>query len=72
MFGWHQTFWVWPAMGLFWLTLLVLIYFAVRGATRPESARAGARAAEILEQRLAHGEISTEEYNERRKALESA
>ncbi len=57
--------------------LAALVYVAVRLATRPREAVAGAVAAapvnsarQILEDRLAKGEIEADEFRDRIKALE--
>ena len=72
--------WMW----LFWLLLVlgvgVLVVVAVRavggGIARPTQDRRGAggrpehdRARELLDERYARGDITTEEYRERRSAL---
>ena len=76
----HGAGWMW----LFWLLLVLglvlLVVVAVRavggGGTRPTGDRpdAGAppgrsRAREVLDERYARGEITTEEYRERLAAL---
>ncbi|HEX6329714.1 MAG TPA: SHOCT domain-containing protein [Actinomycetota bacterium] len=67
--------WVWGTlmMVLFWGGLVAAIAFAVRawgGRSERGSGPIDARA--ILENRFARGEISPEEFEERRKVLESA
>ena len=72
--------WMW----LFWLLLIlgvvVLVVVAVRalggGGTRPAAGRDGeggplarSRARQVLDERYARGEITTEEYRERLSAL---
>jgi putative membrane protein len=76
----HGAGWMW----LFWLLLVVgvvlLVLVAVRalggGVTRPTGDRPGvaarpgrSRARELLDERYARGEITTEEYRERLSAL---
>ncbi|MGH6631051.1 MAG: SHOCT domain-containing protein [Burkholderiales bacterium] len=60
--GMHLLWWV------FWVVLIVVVMYALssgfRGDQKIESAR------EILDRRYASGEISTAEYEERRKRLE--
>jgi putative membrane protein len=63
-------------MVLFWGGLVVLVVFALRGweaNRRPDGKTPGhpdARA--ILEERFARGEISEDEFDERRRLLEHA
>lgn len=71
MFMWHDTPWMWLSMVVFWSLFGVFAYYAIKGLTRPTSAPSGQRATEILEQRFARGEISAEEYDERRETLEA-
>lgn len=56
------------------IALAVLVVFLVQGGLGPrsqgEEPRTGAGAGDILAERFARGEISTEEFEERRKALE--
>jgi putative membrane protein len=52
--------------------LLILGYVAVRlthGGPRPSDPGRGSEARRILDERYARGEIDTEEYQERRRAL---
>lgn len=62
MFAWHDTPWMWLSMLVFWSLFAVFAYFAIRGWLRPTAAQSGPRAAAILEERYARGEISAEEY----------
>jgi putative membrane protein len=72
MDGWD---WFWGAlmMLLFWGALAAVIVFAVRasgGGSRPS--RGDTRDAQtILENRFARGEISREEFEERKRVLRS-
>jgi putative membrane protein len=61
---------VWGFMGIaFWILLIALIVLLVRG-TRPSSARdSGGPAARLLEERYARGEITREDFLERRAVL---
>jgi putative membrane protein len=70
MFAWHDTPWMWLSMVAFWSLFAVFAYYAMTGVTRRTAARSGPRATELLEQRYARGEISAEEYRERRETLE--
>ncbi|HEU4980329.1 MAG TPA: SHOCT domain-containing protein [Solirubrobacterales bacterium] len=59
-------------MVAFWAVVIVLVVWLVRslGFGRQRSRR-GVSAIELLDQRLARGEISPDEYKERRDALGS-
>jgi putative membrane protein len=65
----------WIVMGLgmilFWGLLVLGIVWLVRelSGRGPRAARSGSEALEILDRRLAEGEISIEEHEQRRKAL---
>jgi len=70
MFAWHDTPWMWLSMVVFWSLFAVFAYHLLKGRwTTPPS---GPRATEILEQRFARGEISVEEFDERREAFVGA
>ncbi len=80
MWGWGQMFgfggfFMMFMMVIFWALIIVGIIFAVRifsGATMVGAGGAGkARAIEILKERYARGEISTEEYESKKRELES-
>ena len=74
--GWGG--WIWGAlmMVVFWGGLVALVVFLVRGFggrpsqrdERPSRADAG----EILAERFARGEISEDEFEQRRRVLEHA
>ncbi len=67
--GW----WVAMMLGMvvFWALVIVGVVWLVRGGTRDSSRNAAESASELLDQRLALGEISVEEYEQRRRALQS-
>lgn len=72
MDGWGVG-WMW-AMGLFWVLLLAvlvggIVWAATRTGRTPSQPDATHRAREILNERYARGEVSTEEYRERLDAL---
>ena len=75
-YGWHGFFWA-PLMLVVWIGLLVAFAWLItRGWWAHGGPRAGTtasrgseRAKEILAERYARGEISTEEYWERRDQL---
>lgn len=70
----HMSGWGWGMMGALWLFVFLIIGLVVwgiwaavrRGSGR--STRGGALA--VLEERFARGDISPEEYRERREVLE--
>ena len=71
MFAWHDTPWMWVSMLVFWALFIAFAYYALKGFTRSGPARSGGDATAILEQRYARGEISAEEYRDRRRTLET-
>ena len=63
-------------MLLFWGVIIVLLVLVFRGfaggwpsRSGTDAPRAGSKALDILQERYAKGEISKEEYDERRKTL---
>ena len=70
----HMSGWGWGMMGFFWLfsiLIVALVVWAVWALARrgsSHSARNGAVG--VLEERYARGDISPEEYRERREVLE--
>ncbi|HEX6207396.1 MAG TPA: SHOCT domain-containing protein [Actinomycetota bacterium] len=72
--GWGG--WIWGAlmMLLFWGGLIALAVFLVRGSgSRPsqgEQRRREPEARDILAERFARGEISEDEFEERRRVLD--
>jgi putative membrane protein len=66
--GWS---WLWMAvtMILFWGGLIALVVFAVRALARPGSGPDSAL--ETLRRRLAAGEISQDEYEKTKRALQA-
>lgn len=72
-FGWGGFGWPWALLWLvfavlFWGGLIALLIWAVRSSTG--AYRAPDRAREILQQRLAAGEISEEEYERIQRMLQ--
>ena len=66
--GWAGMIW----MVLFWAAILAVLYFIVRSVGSSQARADRARGAmEILDERFARGEISEEEYTERRRVLQS-
>ncbi len=78
--GWGWEFLMGVGMVVFWGIIVLAVIWLVRGgnigssAQDPPAAKAPAAPAEsakdILDRRLANGEISLEEYRERRAAME--
>ena len=72
--GGPHWFFFGPLLFFFWIAVFVLLVGFVRGPWRRDGWRGGRpggveRAREILAERYARGEISTEEYWERRDQL---
>lgn len=67
-FGWlfMLLFWVFVVAGTVWLVLAIARSQGTAGPT----AEGGSRALRILEERLARGEIDTEEFRTRRAVIE--
>jgi putative membrane protein len=65
--GWG---WLWgPIVLLLWAGLIAtVVWFATRSARPPERS-SGERAREVLAERYARGELTTEEYRERLEQL---
>jgi putative membrane protein len=72
--AWWQAGLMWLAMIAFWGVLIWAIYALIAGARRGGTAERGERqpgdARAILDQRLARGEISPEEYRRLRDVLD--
>lgn len=69
MMWWNGGDWYWGVamMIVFWGAIVAIVYFAFRGRAN-DVRRSSAR--EILDERLAKGELSEEEYARKRAALE--
>jgi len=79
MMGWYgggMGWGAWLAMGLFWLVLLGLIVWLVArllpGSDGGTTRNAGESALEVLDRRLASGEIDLEAWQAARAALVAA
>jgi len=74
--AWWQAGLMWLVMIAFWALLIWAIYALVTGITRrpgqaePGGQRGPGDARRILDERLARGEIGTEEYQRLREVLE--
>ena len=75
MMSWngHWSWGNWVAMSLimiaFWVVLVVAAVTLLRGLRRPRANAAGADPQQILDRRLARGEITDEEYRHRGELL---
>ncbi len=79
MMGWYGNGMgplMWLGMGLFWLVLLGLIVWLVLrllpGSSEPATGGTSESAVEILDRRMANGEIDTETWQVQRAALLAA
>jgi putative membrane protein len=79
MMGWYgggMSAFMWLGMGLFWLILLGLIVWLVirllPGSSETPTRAAGESALEILDRRMANGEIDLETWQAQRAALLAA
>ena len=64
--------WWWIGMVVFWLVVIGLVVWAVRSfgnRDAPADHQQQDRARAILDERYARGDISTEEYRQRRETL---
>jgi putative membrane protein len=61
--GMHGLWW------LFWIFLIVLFFSLIEPTSRGEARRRRTTPLEILQKRYAAGDISTEEYEERKARL---
>lgn len=70
----HELFFGWGFMWIFWILLIIVVAVVIRsiatGASRSDSA-ASETPMEILKKRLARGEIDEQEYDKKRKILNS-
>jgi len=64
-------FWGWTMMAGFWVLVALLIVWAVRSTTTAKGQGRGGNALQTLDERLASGEISPDEYKARRAILET-
>jgi uncharacterized membrane protein len=60
----------WILFPLFWVLLIVGIVFLVRGRGAPWTDGGRETGIDVLERRFAEGELSLEQYRERRSVLE--
>lgn len=71
-YGWGAPIWMWVAgtlmMLFFWGGLAALVVWVVKTVTSPHEAPSSAE--EILKRRLAAGQITDEDYERTRRALQ--
>jgi putative membrane protein len=66
----YGSWWMGLSMMVFWGGVVLLIIWAVRRGSAP-AGQSASKAIEILEERLARGEIDLDEFEKRRAALKS-
>ena len=77
MMFWYGEHWAWWQGGLMWIGMLVFWGLLIWGAyalitnltRKPDPSDSGGDAQQILDQRLARGEISSEEYQRLRDLI---
>ena len=72
-YGWHDGAWGYVMMVGSWALIGLLVYLvarAVTGAERRDASPRGGEARQILDERLARGEITEQEYRDRRALLQ--
>ena len=72
MWDLHNGFWDFALMFVIWALIAVLVCLAVWTLVDRPGGASQPRAEEVLDERYARGEISAEEYRERRKTLREA
>ncbi len=68
-YGWGMGF-EWLFMFIFWILVILGIVYLAKLIIGAEKKKAGETALDILKTRYAKGEISKEEFEEKRKAIE--
>jgi len=70
MMWWDGGHWYWgiAMMIVFWGAIVAIVYLAARGSRNDAASRPNAH--ELLDERFAKGELSEEEYELKRAALE--
>jgi putative membrane protein len=76
MWGGGMSVGMWIVMLIFWLLIVALVILAIVWLVRnlaggPGTRHGGPTPLQVLERRFAEGSISVDEYNERRRILES-
>jgi len=68
-YGWGMGF-GWLFMVIFWILIILGIVYLVKVIVGSEKRTIGETALDILKKRYAKGEISKEEFEEKKKAIE--
>ncbi len=68
-YGWGMGF-GWLFMLIFWILIILGVVYLVKFITGSEKRTTGETALDILKKRYAKGEISKEEFEEKKKTLE--
>ncbi|NJD57257.1 MAG: SHOCT domain-containing protein [Nitrospirae bacterium] len=68
-YGWGMGF-GWLFMIIFWILVILGVVYLVRLVAGGERKTAGETALDILKKRYAKGEITKEEFEEKKKAIE--
>ena len=78
MMFWYGAHWMWWQASLMWVGMIVFwglliwgMYALINAARRPGDREHGGDAMRILDERLARGEIDTEEYRQLRDLIGS-
>lgn len=69
MWGYSMGWFGWVFMVSWWVLVLAGIVWLVRNVGERREAEPGARARRLLDERFAAGELSVDEYQERRRVL---
>jgi putative membrane protein len=69
--GWFGWIWMGLMMIVFSVVVILLVVWAIRSSTRgPATTPPSSGALSILEERFARGEISSEEFAERKRVIQ--
>jgi len=68
MWGYGLSWFGWLAMAAWWVLVVVGVVWLVRAAVSPGD-HSGTSARRLLDERFAAGDLSVEEYDQRRRAL---
>ncbi len=71
-YGWHDGGWGVLWMVLSWTVIVAIVIFIVRAFSQPSTGPSSRERdpLQILDERFARGEISEEEYRERKRVLQ--
>ena len=72
----HDNHWEGPGIWFFWITIVILVvlilYFLMRSTQRSAYSQSKESPLDILKRRYANGEMTSEEFEERKRILESS